>query len=134
MWPNLYLDTTKLYIRELAKTNNQNDFASRPGIQTFSFLQKQLIIEFIRLSYHLKNTASCKWRDAQRAMRNFFPLKMYRLYTISAYLDVRAILFTFNSAVHVLHCRCLGAGERRYLRGRETRCRAIIIGEGLRLK
>ena len=27
---------------------------------------------------------------ARRAMRNFSPLKIYRLYTIGAYLDVRA--------------------------------------------
>ena len=40
--------------------------------------------------------ASCKWRDAQRAMRNFSPLWIYRLYIIGAYLDVRASLFTFG--------------------------------------
>ena len=39
---------------------------------------------------------------ARRAMRNFSPLYIYRLYTIpvGAYLDVRASLFTFKSAVH----------------------------------
>ena len=40
--------------------------------------------------------ASCKWRDAQREMRNFSPLKIYRLYTLGAYLEVRASLFTFG--------------------------------------
>ena len=40
--------------------------------------------------------ASCKWRDAQRAMRNFPPTLMYRLYTLGAYLEVRASLFSFG--------------------------------------
>ena len=40
--------------------------------------------------------ASCKWRDAQRAIRNFSTLYIYRLYTIGAYLEVRASLFTFG--------------------------------------
>ena len=44
--------------------------------------------------------ASCKWRDAQCAIRNFSPLQIYRLYTIGAYLDVRASLFTFAGRIY----------------------------------
>ena len=44
--------------------------------------------------------ASCKWRDAQRAMRNFSPLWIYRMYFIGAYLDVRASLFTFAGRIY----------------------------------
>ena len=39
-----------------------------------------------------KISASCKWNDAQCAMCNFSQLYIYRLYTIGAYLDVRASL------------------------------------------
>ena len=59
------------------------------------------------------NMASCKWRDAQRAMRNFSPLKIYRLYGIG--LTWTSALVCLRSILTYWHC--LGAGERRYGEG-----------------
>ena len=44
-------------------------------------------------------------------MRNFSPLEIYRLYSMGAYLDVRASLFIYSATGTAL--KVFGAGERR---------------------
>ena len=63
-------------------------------------------------------------RNAQCA--TFPSLLIYRLYTLGAYLEVHASLFTFGTM--------LGAEERRCGGGGETRCRAITIWGGAKDK
>ena len=70
--------------------------------------------------------AGCKWRDAQRAMRNFSPLQIYRLYTIgltetSALVCLRSAeyrattgnrILTENGGIWFLPPRIGGGGGR----------------------
>ena len=55
-------------------------------------------------SYH-NFRASCKWRDAQRAMRNFSPFQIYRLYTRGLLRRPRQFGHVRQNIALALYCR-----------------------------